>query len=92
MPHARGLRRPPGGLLTALEVNEMHAIHPDHRPVLAAVLAVVLAFVLALAAAPTLSDLDWGGSTAAPVTADTPANPVWATDPLAPPALLREAR
>ena len=70
----------------------MHAIHPDHRPVLAAVLAVVLAFVLALAAAPTLSDLELGGSASAPVTAETSANPVWASDPLAPPALLREAR
>jgi hypothetical protein len=75
-----------------VEVNEMHAIHPDRRPVLAAVLALMLALVLALAAAPSLSDLDLGGSGAAPVTAETPANPVWATDPLAPPALLREAR
>jgi hypothetical protein len=73
----------------------MHAIHPDRRPVLAAVLALVLAFVLTLAAAPSLSDLDLSGSAPAPVTAETqsaPANPVWATDPLAPPALLREAR
>ena len=73
----------------------MHAIHPDRRPVLAAVLALLLAFVVTLAAAPSLSDLDLGGSAAAPVTAETqaaPANPVWASDPLAPPALLREAR
>jgi hypothetical protein len=75
-----------------LEVNEMHAIHPDRRPAIAAVLALVLAFVLALAIAPSLSDLDVGGSPAAPVTVDTPANPVWASDPLAPPALLRETR
>ena len=72
----------------------MHAIHPDRRPALAAVLALVLVFVLALAAAPSLSDLDLGGSAAAPVTEpqSTPASPAWATDPLAPPALLREAR
>jgi hypothetical protein len=76
-----------------MEVNEMHAIHPDRRPVLAAVLALMLALVLALAAAPSLSDLDLGGGgTASPVTTETPANPVWVTDPLAPPALLREAR
>jgi hypothetical protein len=78
-----------------MEVNEMHAIHPDRRPVLAAVLALLLAFVLALAAAPSLSDLDLRGSAVAPVTAETqatPASPVWASDPLAPPALLREAR
>lgn len=73
----------------------MHAIHPDRRPVMAAVLALALAFVLALAIAPSLSDLDVGGSAATPATANTgptPANPVWASDPLAPPALLRDAR
>ena len=75
----------------------MHAIHPDHRPVLAAVLALALTLVLALAVAPSLSDLDVGGSGAAPVTSGAPSTaaspePVWATDPLAPPALLREAR
>jgi len=75
----------------------MHAIHPDRRPVFAALLALVVAFVLALAAAPSLTDLDIGGSAAAPVTADThPAaaapEPVWVSDPLAPPALLRDAR
>jgi hypothetical protein len=77
-----------------VEVNEMHAIHSDHRLVPAAVLALVLAFLLALAIAPSLGDLDIGGSSGDPVTVDSalPASssqPVWATDPLAPPALLR---
>jgi hypothetical protein len=80
-----------------VEVNEMHVIHPDRRAVMAAVLALALAFLLALVAASSLSDLDVGGGRAAPVTVETrstPAvsDPVWMSDPLAPPALLREAR
>jgi hypothetical protein len=76
-----------------MEVNDMHAIHHDRRPPLAAVLALALA--IALAAAPSLSDLDVGGS--GPVTAETrsappAADPAWVSDPLAPPALLRDAR
>jgi hypothetical protein len=76
-------------------VNDMHAIHHDRRPLLAAVLALALALVLALALAPSLSGLDVGGS--APVTADNrpaspAADPVWVSDPVAPPALLHGAR
>ena len=73
----------------------MHAIHPDRRVLLAALVAFIGALAAA-AAVPSLAELDFGGGGATtappsvPVESPTPATePVWATDPIAPPALLR---
>lgn len=74
----------------------MHAIRPDGRVLLGALLAFVCALAVA-AAAPSLPDIDLGGGgsaapAAAPAQPTTTTEPVWATDPLAPPALLRAGR
>jgi hypothetical protein len=72
----------------------MHAIHPDRRVLLGALVAFLCALVAA-AAAPSLPDVDLGGASAPapePVTQHQTGAPTWVTDPLAPPALLRDAR
>ena len=71
----------------------MHAIQPDPRVMLAALVALLLALV-ALAATPSLPEVNLGGSTAVPPASEAPVTgpvppPAWATDPLAPPALMR---
>jgi hypothetical protein len=68
----------------------MHAIRPDRGVLLGALLAFICALAAA-AAAPSLSDVDFGGGgdAAAKTSTTQTAEPVWATDPLAPPALLR---
>ena len=71
----------------------MHAVHPDPRLVLAALVTLLLV-VLALAAAPELGDMELSGGRP-PVTGEPQPTtgpeppPAWASDPLAPPALLR---
>jgi hypothetical protein len=68
----------------------MHALHLDHRVLLAGLLAFLLAVVAW--AAPGLGDLSLGRGGSAPVTAEPakgPIAPVWVSDPVAPPALLR---
>lgn len=75
----------------------MHAIRPDRRVLMAALVALVCGLA-ALVAAPSLSDLELGGSGGGAVPAEpartvsSDAAPAWATDPLAPPSLLRERR
>jgi hypothetical protein len=78
-----------------LEEALMHAIHPDRRVLLAALVAFVCALAAA-AAVPSLPELEFGGGGAAapasaPAQTATPTtDPVWAKDPVAPPALLRD--
>ena len=73
----------------------MHAIHFDRRPLVAALGALALTGGTAAGAA-ALSQVDLGGDEAAspaPVTLPAPptpaTGPVWVTEPLAPPALMR---
>ena len=73
----------------------MHAIHFDRRPLVAALGALALTGATAAGAA-ALSEIDLGGgeaATPAPVTLPAPpapsTRPVWVTEPLAPPALMR---
>lgn len=74
----------------------MHAIHFDRRPLVAALGALALTGATA-AGAVALSGVDLGGAgdvrSPAPVTLPEPPapsmQPVWVTEPLAPPALMR---
>ena len=75
----------------------MHALHHwhwDRRPLVAAVAALLLTLVMALAAV-SLPHVEFGsgGATASSAPAATTPQaerPAWVSDPLAPPALLRE--
>ena len=72
----------------------MHAIHPDRRVLLAALVAFLFALMAAVAA-PSLNEIELGGGSAPAASSSGRAEasePVWATDPVAPPALLRDAR
>jgi len=67
----------------------MHALHFDHRVLLAGLLA--FCFAVVAWGAPGVGELSFGGG-GAPVTAEPmkgPLAPVWVSDPVAPPALLR---
>ena len=74
----------------------MHAIHFDRRPLAAALGALALTGTVAAGAA-AISEVDLGGDAAgrapAPVSLPAPpapsTQPVWVTEPLAPPALMR---
>ena len=75
----------------------MHAIHFDRRPLVAALGALALTGATAAGAA-ALSQVDLSGGdesarAPAPVTLPSPpapsTQPAWATEPMAPPALMR---
>ena len=74
----------------------MYAIHFDRRPLVAALGALALTGAVAAGAA-AISEIDLGGdravSSPAPVSLPSPpapsTQPVWVTEPLAPPALMR---